>query len=427
MAVVLGDLGVSWDFSTEPAFQEQLDWIRAFVRDEVEPLEVLDLTHEQRAHLTAPLREEVKRRGLWAAHLGPDLGGQGFGQVKLALINEILGRARFAPEVFGCQAPDTGNAEIIAIYGTDDQKKQYLQPLLDGEIRSAFSMTEPGAGSDPTMLTTRALPERGGWHLTGRKWFTSNAGIAEFLIVVAVTNPSAPAHERASMFCVPKNTPGVSITREVHAMFGDSLHALIDYDAWVPEDALLGPEGRGFEIAQKRLGPGRLHHAMRYLGLMERAFDMLCERALSRVAHGSALADKQTIQNYIADSWIDIEAARLLVLKAAWKTDRDGSSGARSEIAAAKVFVSRAAHDVVDRALQVHGALGYSTDMPLEGMYRLVRALPIMDGPDEVHRVTIAKQVLKGYEPHDGDWPREHIPTRRAAAERKFSELLDNL
>ncbi len=418
---------MSWDFSTDPGFRSTLDWIRAFVRDEIEPVEVLDLTDEQRARLTAPLKEEVKRQGLWAAHLGPELGGQGFGQVKLALINEILGRARFAPEVFGCQAPDTGNAEIIAIYGSDEQKARYLQPLLDGTIRSAFSMTEPGAGSDPTLITTRATREGDGWRLQGRKWFTSNASIAEFIIVMAVTNADVPVHQGASMFLVPRDTPGVTIVREVGGMFGDARHAEIVYDALLPADALLGGEGEGFVISQKRLGPGRLHHAMRYLGLMERAFDMLCERALSRFAHGSLLADKQTIQNYIADSWIQIEAARLLVLKAAWKTDEAGSSGARAEIAAAKVFVSRAVHEVVDRALQVHGALGYSTDMPLEGMYRLARALPIMDGPDEVHRVTIAKQALRGYEPHEGEWPREHIPTRRAAAMQKYASLLDEL
>ncbi|MCA1830644.1 MAG: acyl-CoA dehydrogenase, partial [Actinobacteria bacterium] len=221
--------------------------------------------------------------------------------------------------------------------------------------------------------------------------------------------------------------PGVTIEREVHAMFGDALHALIEYDCDLPSDALLGGEGEGFTIAQKRLGPGRLHHAMRYIGVMARAFDMLAERALTRYAHGSVLADKQTIQNYIADSWIQIEAARLLVLRAAWKTDRHGTSAARAEIAAAKIFVGGAVHDVVDRALQVHGALGYSTDMPLEGMYRLARALPIMDGPDEVHRTTIAKQVLNGYRPHEGEWPREHIPTRRAAARAQFARQLDEL
>ena len=419
---------MSFDFSTDPDFEPQLQWMRDFVRDEIELLETLDLTDEQLRAITSPLKQQVKERGLWACHLGPELGGQGFGQVKLALMNEIIGRARYAPEVFGCQAPDTGNAEIIAMYGTPEQKQRYLQPLLDGEIRSAFSMTEPGAGSDPTLITTRAERDGDGWVINGHKWFTSNASIAEFLIVMTVTDPSVPAHRGSSMFLVPRDTPGVDIVRNVGAMFGRHLHAEIRYtDVRVTGDALLGPEGEGFVIAQKRLGPGRLHHCMRYLGQMQRAFDMLRERAVSRYAHGSLLADKQTVQNYIADSWIQIHAARLLVLHAAWVTDQKGSSSARTEIAAAKVFVSGALHDVIDRALQVHGALGYSTDMPLEGMYRLARALPIMDGPDEVHRVTIAKQALKGVEAHEGLWPSEHVPTRREAALKRFAAYLENL
>jgi acyl-CoA dehydrogenase len=387
---------------------------------------VLDPSDAELARIAAPLKDEVRARGLWACHLGPELGGRGFGQVKLGLMNEIIGRARFAPEIFGCQAPDTGNAEIIALYGTEAQKARYLQPLLDGQIRSAFSMTEPEAGSDPTMLKTRARRDGDGWVLDGHKWFTSNATLAEFLIVMAITDPDVPAHRSASMFLVPRATPGVTIAREVHAMFGRHTHCEILYEGVrLPAEALLGPEGEGFVIAQKRLGPGRLHHCMRYLGQMQRAFDMLCERALSRVAHGGVLAEKQTVQNWIADSHIQISAARLLVMHAAWATDERGSSGARTEIAAAKVFVSQALHDVVDRALQIHGALGYSEDMPLEGMYRLARALPIMDGPDEVHRVTIARRVLKGYEPHEGVWPREHVPTRRAAARARFAAYLD--
>ncbi|MEX2459550.1 MAG: acyl-CoA dehydrogenase family protein [Actinomycetota bacterium] len=419
---------MSWDFATDPEFEPQLEWVRGFVREEVEPLETLGLeaTDDVFRAITAPMKAAVKERGLWATHLGPELGGQGFGQVKLALLNEILGRTRHAPEVFGCQAPDTGNAEILALYGTEAQKAAYLEPLLDGRIRSCFSMTEPNAGSDPTLLETRATPDGDGWVLDGHKWFSSNAGIAEFLIVMAVTDPGAEPHRRASMFLVPRATPGVNILREVAGMYGGPHHAEIRYDqVRLPGDALLGGEGDGFTIAQKRLGPGRLHHCMRYIGQMSRAFDMLRERAVSRFAHGSLHADKQTVQNYLADSWIQIHAARLMVLHAAWVTDQRGSSGARTEIAAAKVFVSGALHDVIDRALQIHGALGYSTDMPLEGMYRLARALPIMDGPDEVHRVTIARQALKGVQPHEGPWPSEHVPTRREAARRKFARFLD--
>jgi acyl-CoA dehydrogenase len=427
---------MAWDFSTEPEFQEQLDWMRDFVREEIWPIETVfeELGQAGFERAVAPLREQVKERGLWAAHLPPDLGGQGFGQVKLGLMHEILGTSVFAPSVFGNQAPDSGNSEILAMAGTEDQKEQYLHPLLAGDLRSAFSMTEPeNAGSDPTLLQTRAELQGDEWVINGHKWFSSNASVADFLIVMAVTDPEAHKYQRASMLIVPADTPGVTIVRDIPTMehpyehFGRiGGHSEILYeDVRVPKDALLGPRGAGFLIAQQRLGPGRIHHCMRWLGVSRRAFDMLCERALTRYAHGSLLADKQTVQNWIADSAAQMQAARLMTLHAAWKMDREGAAAARQEIALIKFFGAGVMHDVVDRALQAHGALGYSTDLPLEAMYRFARAARFYDGPDEVHRQSVARQILRGYEaPADGV-PSEHVPTRREAARARFADLLE--
>ena len=405
-----------WDFSTEPAFQEKLDWMADFVREEIHPLETLDLDAAELSAITAPLKQRVRDVGLWAAHLPPELGGGGFGQVKYALMCEILGSSPvLAPAIFGNQAPDSGNAEIIALYGTPQQKDRYLKPLLDGKIRSCFSMTEPGAGADPTRIETRAVRDGGHWVIDGHKWFSSNARIAEFLIVMCVTDPEVPALRGTSMIIVPTNTPGVRIHRDV-AVMGDpgeaGDHAEILYESCrVPIENLLGGEGEAFVIAQKRLGPGRIHHCMRNIGLARRAFDMLCERALSRHTHGGPLAEKQTVQNWIADSFAEVQAARLMTLHAAWVIDQKGASAARVEIAAIKYFGNRILHDVVDRALQIHGALGFSKDMPLHRMYTAARAMRIVDGPDEIHRVTVARRVLRDYAPHEGLWPREHVPT----------------
>jgi acyl-CoA dehydrogenase len=423
---------VAWDFETDPEYAEELAWIRTFVRDEIIPLEVLDLTHAQLMEAVKPLQEQVKARGLWAAHLGPELGGMGFGQVKLALMHEILGECLFAPLVFGNNAPDSGNAELIAIGARDEaQREQWLYPLLAGDLRSAFSMTEPGAGADPTLIKTAAVRDGDEWIINGHKWFTSNGSVADFLIVMVVTDPDVPAYAGCSMILVPTDTPGVDIVRDVATMehpeeqFGTyNSHAEILYrDVRVPYENLLGPEGDGFALAQKRLGPGRIHHAMRWLGQVNRAFDMLCERAVTRYTHGSLLAEKQTIQNWVADSMIEMTQARLLTLYAAWKMDRDGASASRMEIAMIKVAGATLLYNVIDRAIQIHGSLGFSTDMPLEAMYRKARAARILDGPDEVHRVAIARRVLKRYRPSDP--PREHVPTRRAEALERFADLLD--
>jgi len=425
---------MAWDFSTEPEFEEKLEWMRDFVRDEIIPLETLSLEHDALVSLVKPLQEEVKERGLWAAHLPPELGGGGFGQVKLGLMHEVLGQCAYAPFVFGNNAPDSGNAELIALGARDDaQREKWLWPLLDGRLRSAFSMTEPGAGADPTLISTRAVRDGDEWVINGHKWFTSNGSIADFLVVMTVTNPDVHPYQGASMILVPTDTPGVDIVRDVPTMENPTPHfgvygghsEIIYRDVRVPYDNLVGKEGEGFVLAQKRLGPGRIHHAMRWLGQSRRAFDMLCERAVSRYTHGSVLADKQTIQNWVADSLAEMTAARLLTLYAAWKMDEVGAPAARTEIAMIKYYGAQVLYNVIDRAIQIHGSLGFSTDLPLEHMYRAARAARIYDGPDEVHRVTVARQVLKGYRPVEV--PTEHVPTRRLAAQAKFAEALEQV
>jgi acyl-CoA dehydrogenase len=439
---------MAWDFSTEPEFEVQLEWMRGFVRDEIIPLETLAehwRTPEGRAvfkRITDPLKEEVKRRGLWAAHLPPDMGGLGFGQVKLGLMHEILGQCAYAPAVFGNNAPDSGNAELLAVGGTAAQREQWMQPLLDGAMRSCFSMTEPGAGADPTLLTTNAVRDGDEWVLNGHKWFSSNASVSDFLIVMAKTgDESVHPYQAFSMFVVPTTTPGVNILRDVptmgepdHRTGEPGGHAEIIYDnVRIPFDNIVGGAagiGQGFALAQKRLGPGRIHHAMRWLGQSKRAFDMLCERALTRYTHGSILADKQMIQDWIAESHAEMQAARLLTLQAAWRMDQLHAAGrhyseARVEIGVIKFWGARVLYNVIDRAIQIHGSLGYTTDLPLEAMYRAARAARIYDGPDEVHKVTVARQILKQYRPSEP--PTEHVPTRRAAAEQKFAGYLDSL
>ncbi len=428
---------MAWDFSTEPEFAEQLSWIRQVVRDELIPLETLQLSPSQLRRALAPVQEEAKRRGLWAAHLPPELGGEGFGQVKLGLMHEILGQTAYGPVAFGNNAPDSGNAELIAIgiksTGREEQRAQWLEPLLAGEIRSAFSMTEPGAGADPTLLATRAVRDGDEWVINGHKWFTSNGSVADVLVVMAVTNPDVHPYQGSSMILVPTKTPGVDIVRDVATMedpvehFGKfGAHSEVIYrEVRVPYENLVGNEGDGFRLAQQRLGPGRIHHCMRWLGQSQRAFDMLCERAVSRFTHGSYLAEKQTVQNWVADSLAEMTAARLMTLQAAWKMDTEGPEAARVEIALIKFYGAQVLYNVIDRAIQVHGSLGFSTDMPLEHMYRAARAARIYDGPDEVHRVTVARQVLKRYS--RVEVPSEPVPTRREAAQRKFADLLDDV
>jgi acyl-CoA dehydrogenase len=417
-----------WDFSTEPEFQAKLDWMDAFIRDEVEPL---DLVFGSKAYeppdddlraIVEPLKRQVREQGLWACHLGPELGGQGYGQLKLALMNELIGRSPWASVIFGCQAPDTGNAEIIAAYGTEEQKARYLKPLLDGECFSAYSMTEPHAGADPRLFRTRAVRDGGGWVITGEKYFTSNAANAAFLIVMAVTDPDAPPYQRMSMFLVPSDTPGVEIVRNISTMgHRDGGHAHIRYnDARIGGDALLGEVGGAFAISQARLGGGRIHHAMRTVASVKKAFDMMCERALSRETTDGTLAGKQLVQAAIADSYIEIQQFRLLILHTAWLIDQSSTKEARTQIAACKVAAARVFHDVVYRAMHLHGALGVSNDTPLARLWQAAPLMGIMDGPTEVHQASIARRVLRNHEPAPGRWPTEYLPDKIAAARTKY-------
>ena len=439
---------MGWDFETEPEFQKKLDWMETFVREEIFPLETLaehwrsDEGRAQFKRITDPMKEEVKKQGLWAAHLPPEMGGLGFGQVKLGLMHEILGQTPYGPSIFGNNAPDSGNAELLAVGGTEKQKKEWMEPLLAGQYRSCFSMTEPGAGADPTLLSTHAVLDGDEWVINGHKWFSSNASVSDFLLVMVKTGDADTSPYKAySMFIVPTKTPGVNIVRDVptmgepdHKTGEPGGHAEIIYDnVRVPFDAVVGGKdgiGQGFALAQKRLGPGRIHHAMRWLGQSRRAFDIMCERTLSRYAHGSILAEKQMIQDYIAESYAERQAARLLTLQAAWKMDKLHEAGkhysdARIEIGVIKFWGAKVLYNVIDRAIQVHGSLGYTTDLPLESMYRHARAARIYDGPDEVHKVTVARQVLKDYRPHEV--PSEHVPTRRRAAIEKFAEYLEGV
>jgi acyl-CoA dehydrogenase len=429
---------MAWDFETEPEFEEQLAWMRTFVKEEIFPIETLDLSYDQVVALIKPLQDQVRERGLWAAHLPAELGGAGFGQVKLGLMHEILGQTPYGPLVFGNNAPDSGNAELIGVglemADRDSHRTKWLEPLLEGRLRSGFSMTEPNtAGSDPTLLSTRAVRDGDEWVIDGRKWYTTNGSVADFFIVMAVTNPDVHPYQGSSMIIVPVDTPGVTILRDVGSMddptvvygkFGN--HAEILYESVrVPYNNLIGDEGAGFVLAQARLGPGRIHHCMRWLGQSQRAFDDMCERALSRYTHKSLLAEKQTVQNWIADSMAEMHAARLMTLQAAWKMDKVGASASRVEIAMIKYYGAQVLFNVIDRSLQVHGSLGYSSDMPLEHMYRAARAARIYDGPDEVHRQTVARAALKNYAA--SEIPTDHIPTRAAAAKEKFAEMLELL
>ena len=426
---------MAWDFRASPDFQRKLDWIEQFVKEEVLPLEPLlpELPADELARLLDSLKAQVREQGLWAAHLPKELGGEGFGQLALAQMNLITGRVAMANEVFGNMAPDSGNAELLAEGGTPEQKDRWLWPNLRGDIRSAFAMTEPWvSSSDPTQIQTTARLDGNHWVLNGRKWMITNASIADFIIFVVVTDADAPDHLRCSMIVVEKNTPGMTILRDIPSMhdpvvefgqLGNHAEILLE-DVRVPKGNLIGPRGHGFVLSQVRLGPGRLHHATRWLGEAERAFDMMCERAQSRSSFGKSFAKHQMVQQYIADSRIELETAKLLTLRAAWRFDRDGNLGARSDIAMCKVYNSQVVHNVVDRALQVHGSLGYSSDLPLERMYRMARMAPLVDGATEVHKVTIAKEELKRYPRVEG-WPSEHIPTRLNEARARFAHLLE--
>jgi acyl-CoA dehydrogenase len=386
---------------------ERLEQVRTFMTERVLPNEAaIERQDSSGEAIVRGLRDEVRELGLWAPHVPPEAGGTGTGFLDYAYLNEHIGRSTFGQFVFGCQAPDAGNAEILYAFGTDEQKERWLQPLVAGQIRSFFSMTEPEVpGSDPTTLRTRAVRDGDEWVIDGHKWFSSGAEGAAFGIVMAVTDPDAPAHGRATQIIVPADTPGVEIVKPItvmgHEGKGWSTHCEVRYTGVrVPVTNTLGEAGAGFLIAQKRLGPGRIHHVMRWLGQMERAFELMCEYALHRETSTGLLADKQTVQNWIADSYVEIQACRFMTLDAAHKID--GGDEARVEVSAIKFYVARVLNEVIDRAVQVHGARGLTDETPLAAMLMNARGGRIYDGPDEVHRQVVAKRILKAFRDGDG-------------------------
>ncbi|MEI6739505.1 MAG: acyl-CoA dehydrogenase family protein [Gemmatimonadaceae bacterium] len=379
---------------------------RAFIRDEVVPHEA-QLLHRPWAEaepLLRSLRERARALGLWAPFLPEAHGGRGLSLVAYAHLSEVLGWTPFGHYVCNCQAPDVGNMELLLQFGTPAQQAQFLAPLTRGELRSCFAMTEPEhAGSNPVMLSTRAERDGEDYVITGHKWFTSSADGAGFVVVMAVTEPDAPPHRRATQLLVPLPAEGYHLVRNIAVMGeaggGWASHAEVTFDrVRVPAANVLGRPGAGFALAQERLGPGRIHHCMRWIGICERAFDLMCRRVVSReLAPGDFLADKQGVQFWIADSRMEIHAARLLVLDAAAKMEQQGQEAAREEIAYIKVFVANTLQRVLDRAIQAHGALGMTDDTPLAWWYRHERAARIYDGADEVHKSVIARRALKPY------------------------------
>jgi alkylation response protein AidB-like acyl-CoA dehydrogenase len=388
------------DLAPTEEIQELRGRYRAFMEEHVYPNE--RALHADDAELIRSLQAKAKEQGLWAPHVPPEAGGTGQGFLAYAHLNEEIGRSTYAQLVFGCQAPDAGNAEILHLFGTDEQKEHWLKPLVAGEIRSFFSMTEPEVpGSDPTTLRTKAVRDGDEWVIDGHKWFSSGADGAAFGIVMAVTDLEAEPHRRASQIVVPADTRGVEIVGPTpvfgHAGSGWSTHCEVWYrGVRVPVENTIGEPGDGFRIAQKRLGPGRIHHVMRWLGQMQRAFELLCSYSLEREAFGSRLADKQTVQNWIADSAAEIHACRLMTLDAAHKIDEGDE--ARVEVSVIKYYAAQALHDVIDRAIQVHGARGLTDETPLAEMYANARAARIYDGPDEVHRMVVSRRILKEFE-----------------------------
>jgi acyl-CoA dehydrogenase len=331
--------------------------------------------------------------------------------------------------VFGCQAPDTGNAEILAHYGTEEHKEKYLKPLLNNEICSCFSMTEPQGGADPKVFKTTAVLEGDEWVINGEKWFSSNARWSEFLIVMCVTEPDAAPYNKMSMIIVPTNTPGVNIIRNVGVgEEEEGSHAYIRYEnVRVPAENILGGRGEAFAVAQTRLGGGRIHHAMRTIGQVQKSFDMMCERVLSRETQGELLAKKQMVQEKIADSWMDIQQFRLLVLQTAWKIDKyQDYLMVRKDIAAVKAAMPRVFHDVAARALQIHGSLGVSGEMPFSRQVIESFHMALADGPTEVHKVTVARQVLRDYNGTNGMFPTRHIPALREEAIKRFADVIED-
>jgi alkylation response protein AidB-like acyl-CoA dehydrogenase len=394
------------DFDPPDAVRPVLDRIEKFVADIVIPAEatVMQRGFAESTPVLNDLRAQCKAAKLWGPQLPHELGGLGLGLVEHGLVSERLGRTPIGHYVFGCQAPDAGNIEILHKFGTAEQKAAWLEPLAHGEIRSCFSMTEPeNPGSNPTLLSCRAVRSGDEYVINGHKWFTSSADGAAFAIVMAVTNPDASPHSRASMIIVPTNTPGFELTRNIPIMgdtgSGYSSHAEIWYrDVHVPVGNRLGPEGAGFLIAQERLGPGRIHHCMRWIGICERVFDTMCRHITRRkIDDEKTLATRQIAQAWVAEARAEIEAARLMVLHAAWTIEKKGFSAARDNVSLIKFFVADIMLRLIDRAIQLHGALGITSDTILAHYYVHERGARIYDGPDEVHKMAVAKRILARY------------------------------
>ena len=386
---------------------ELLQQVQDFVEKELYPLEAE--AHGKSWNELLPLLEEkrqlVKQQGMWTPQIDQEWGGLGLSVWEFGQVSAVLGQSPYGHYCFNCQAPDAGNMEILIEFGTPYQQETFLKPLLAGEIRSCFSMTEPEhAGSNPVYMSTQAVKDETDYVVSGHKWFTSSADGAAFAIVMALTNPDAEnKYQRASQIIVPLDTPGYTLMRNIPIMGeegeGWASHAEVMYDQCrVPQTHLLGEEGSGFSLAQTRLGPGRIHHCMRWMGICERAFDLMCKKAATReLAPGVVLASKQTIQNWIAESRAEINAAKLMVLDAAKKIDEVGQYEARVEISVIKFFCAKVLQQVLDRAIQVHGALGITEDTPLSWWYRHERGARIYDGADEVHKSRVARQIMKQY------------------------------
>ncbi len=395
------------DFSIDAKLQQTLEKIRELVRTEIYPLES-DFARRPFRELIPTLNEKrakVRAMGLWAPSIPKEYGGAGYSFLEFAHISEELGRSPLGYYVFNSQAPDVGNMELLMLFGNADQREQYLLPLVRGEIRSCYAMTEPDyPGSNPVWMGTTAVKDGRDFVINGRKWFSTAADGAAFAVVMAITDPDAPqAHKRASQIIVPTNTPGYRHVCNTPVMghSGDdwASHGELAFEnCRVLQSNLLGPEGEGFQLAQARLGPGRIYHCMRWIGICERALEMMCARAASRqLAPGQPLASRQIIQSLIAESRAEINAARLMVLQAAWKIDREGARKARVEISTIKFFVADVLQKVLDRAIQVHGGLGVTDYTPLALWYREERAARIYDGADEVHKTVVARHLLKPY------------------------------
>ncbi len=387
--------------------KEVLATIREFVEKEIIPLEPLLLDHEYETLMTrlAEKRQTAKSLGFWLPQIPREYGGMGLSLFEHGQVSEILGRSLLGHYALNCQAPDAGNMEILIEHATPEQKEKYLMPLLAGDIRSCFSMTEPeNPGSNPTWMSTVAAKDGNDYVITGHKWFSTGAEGAAFAIVMAITDPHADKYRRASQIIVPTDARGFRLVRKTSVMgergAGWASHCEIEYDGVrVPQSNLLGSEGAGFMIAQQRLGPGRIHHCMRWIGICERAFDLMCEQAVRReVAPGHPLAEQQTIQNWVAESRAEINAARLMVLDAARKIDEKGQYAARDDVALIKFHVAGVLQRVLDRALQAHGALGMTDETPIAFWFRHERAARIYDGPDEVHKRAVAKRILQQYQ-----------------------------